>query len=58
LAALGGAAGYYYNSTQTFKTKTVPVTAPGSAPLGNQSKDIDYQKIYNEIADMLDEDSE
>jgi cytochrome c peroxidase len=51
LAALGGVAGYYYNSTQTFKTKTVTTASP-------KKKDIDYQKIYNEIADMLDEDSE
>lgn len=57
MVALGAAGGYYYNSTQEFKTKTVPRT-PGSAPSGNQKKDIDYQKIYNEIADMLDEDSE
>jgi cytochrome c peroxidase len=52
LAALGGAAGYYYNSTQSFKTKTAP------AVTSEKKKDIDYQQVYNDIAEMLDEDSE
>ncbi|KAI8890917.1 class II peroxidase [Backusella circina FSU 941] len=47
LVAVGGVAGYYYNSTQSFQTKTATESKP---------KEVDYQKIYNEIAEMFDED--
>ncbi|CAO3632592.1 unnamed protein product [Mucor hiemalis] len=50
LVALGGAAGYYYNSTQSFKTKSAPAAVPEK-----KKKDIDYQQIYNDIAELLDE---
>ncbi|KAI9473889.1 MAG: heme peroxidase [Benjaminiella poitrasii] len=50
LLAIGGGAGYYYNASQNIKTKYVPPT--------EQKKTIDYQKIYNEIAEMLDENSD
>ncbi|KAG2212333.1 hypothetical protein INT47_001693 [Mucor saturninus] len=63
LLGLGGAAGYYYNSTQSFKTKTAPVTETETksktAPAAKtEKKNIDYQKVYNDIAEMLDEDPE
>lgn len=45
LAGLGAAAGYYYNSAQSIKV----------APVAEEKKkEIDYQKIYNEIADLLE----
>ncbi|RCH84145.1 heme peroxidase [Rhizopus azygosporus] len=47
LATLGGIGGYYYTSAQAIKTKTIPVTTT--------KKDIDYERIYKEIAEMLDE---
>lgn len=50
LATLGGIGGYYYTSAQAIKTKTIPVTTT--------KKDIDYEKIYKEIAEMLDENPE
>jgi cytochrome c peroxidase len=49
LVAVGGVAGYYYNSTQSFQTKTASESKP---------KEVDYQQIYNEIAEMFDDDSE
>ena len=57
MAALGAGAGYYYNSTQTIKTKTLstPAAATGKT---EKKKNIDYQQVYNDIAEMLDEDSE
>ncbi|KAF7727310.1 heme peroxidase [Apophysomyces ossiformis] len=46
LTALGGAAGYYYtNSTRTVQTK----------PIAEQRKEIDYTKIYKDIAELLEE---
>ncbi|KAG0178340.1 heme peroxidase [Apophysomyces sp. BC1021] len=49
LTALGGAAGYYYtNSTSTVLTK----------PITEQKKDIDYNKIYKDIAELLEENPE
>ncbi|GAA5802443.1 hypothetical protein HPULCUR_007908 [Helicostylum pulchrum] len=54
LAAVGGAAGYYYNSTQSFQTKTAtPVKTEKT-----EKKNLDYQQIYNEIAEMLEDDPE
>ncbi|RCH77697.1 heme peroxidase, partial [Rhizopus stolonifer] len=47
LAALGGVGGYYYTSAQSIKTK--------STPLSTVKKEIDYEKIYNEIAELLEE---
>lgn len=55
LAALGAGAGYYYNSTQTIKTKTLSTPAVSKT---EKKKNIDYQQVYNDIAEMLDEDSE
>jgi cytochrome c peroxidase len=55
LAALGASAGYYYNSTQSFKTKSLSTPASSTT---EKKKDIDYQRVYNDIAEMLDEDSE
>ncbi|KAI8641318.1 heme peroxidase [Parasitella parasitica] len=55
LAALGAGAGYYYNSTQSFKTKTIS-SSSSDAPT-EKKKDIDYQQVYNDIAEMLDDDS-
>ncbi|CAO3670871.1 unnamed protein product [Rhizopus stolonifer] len=47
LATLGGVGGYYYTSAQSIKTKT--------SPLSTVKKEIDYEKIYNEIAELLEE---
>ncbi|CAO0803667.1 unnamed protein product [Mucor circinelloides] len=55
LAALGAGAGYYYNSTQTIKTKTLSTPAVSKT---EKKKNIDYQQVYNDIAEMLDEDSD
>ncbi|OBZ88537.1 Cytochrome c peroxidase, mitochondrial [Choanephora cucurbitarum] len=51
LAAVGGAAGYYYNSAQSVTTQTI-------VDEKTNKKNIDYQQVYNDIAQMLDEDSE
>ncbi|KAI8993224.1 heme peroxidase [Pilobolus umbonatus] len=48
IAGVGAAAGYYYTHPQAIKTSKAPVT--------EKKKDIDYQQIYNEIADMLEDD--
>ncbi|KAG1145092.1 hypothetical protein G6F37_004497 [Rhizopus arrhizus] len=47
LTALGGAGGYYYTSAQSIKTKHVPALS--------KRKEIDYEAIYKDIAEMLDE---
>ncbi|KAI8973284.1 heme peroxidase [Mycotypha africana] len=53
IAALGAGAGYYYNSSQVLQTKTVPAQTAAE-----KRKEIDYQKVYNDIAEMLDENSD
>ncbi|KAG2223408.1 hypothetical protein INT45_001714 [Circinella minor] len=50
LAALGGAGGYYYhNSTQSIKTPSITEA---------KTKSVDYNQVYKDIAELLDEDSD
>ncbi|RCH86202.1 heme peroxidase [Rhizopus stolonifer] len=50
LASLGGVAGYYYNSAQSIQTQTLTNE--------KENKNIDYQQVYNDIAELLDENSD
>lgn len=53
LAALGGAAGYYYHKS----TETV-VKTQSPEETQKKSKQVDYNQVYKDIAALLDEDPE
>ncbi|KAI8146624.1 heme peroxidase [Fennellomyces sp. T-0311] len=50
LAGLGGAAGYYYN-TSSQSTKSAQTVK-------EKTKSVDYNQVYKDIAELLDEDSD
>ncbi|KAI8385059.1 heme peroxidase [Radiomyces spectabilis] len=54
LATLGGVGGYYYHNAN----HTVKIVQPTDTKLAEKRKEIDYNQVYKDIAEILDENSD